>query len=97
MKLPTEVTRSWELRLPDLYGKWTHWKVTGDCHCIAIVHGENLAQAIRVVEDNYGRYSSIKACRAAVDQNGDLIEEEEKAVYEISNYSNDEKVRERRQ
>lgn len=97
MRLPTEITRGWELRFPDFFGKWTHWKITGDGHCIAIVDGGDLTRATQVVEENYGKYSSIKASRATVDEREQLLEEEEKVVYEISNYSNDETVRERHQ
>jgi len=96
MKLPIEITRGWELRFPDLFEKWTHWKIIGDGHLIAVVEGVNLHKALKVVEDSYGKYSSIKAVRATVDQNDNLIEEK-KAKYEISNYSNDEIIRERHQ
>lgn len=67
----------------------------GDGHCISIIDGANLAQAMKVIEENYGKYSSIKTCRATVDENGNLQEEEEKALYEISNYSIDQKQRKR--
>lgn len=69
----------------------------GDGYCIAIIDGANLTEAMKVIEENYGKYSSIKTSRATVDENGDLLEEEEKALYEISNYSNDEKLRKRNQ
>lgn len=97
MTLPLEVTSGWEHRFPDLFGKWTHWKIVEDSYCIAIIHGANLAEAMRVIEDNYGKYSSIKACRARFDENGNVIDEQKRSLYEISNYSNDEKLRKRHQ
>ena len=84
------------MRFPNLFEKWTHWKITGDGHLISVVDGGDLQKALKVVEDSYGKYASIKAIRATVDQDGNLLEEK-KAKYEISNYSNDEKIRERRQ
>ncbi len=59
------------MRFPNLYGNWTHWKITRDGHCIGIVDGADFLKA--------------------------MLEEEEKAAYEISNYSNDERTRERHQ
>lgn len=95
MKLPIGVTRGWERCFPDLFGKWTHWKIIGDDYFIALIDGTKLAEAKRIIEDNYGEYSSIKACRAIVDENGNLLEEEGKSLYEISNYRNDETLRKR--
>ncbi len=95
MKLPLEITRGWENRFPDLYGKWTHWEISGDGYPIAIISGEKLIEAMKTIEENYGKFASIKACRAEVDELGNSIEKEEKHLYEISNYENDEKVRKR--
>jgi hypothetical protein len=91
MKVPWEIKRGWERRFPDLSGKWTHWKITGTGKLIAVVDGADLLGALRVVEENYGRYITIKANRVAVDEKGQITEEEEN-LYEISNLSIDEKT-----
>jgi hypothetical protein len=74
MELPTEIRRGWERRFPDLIGKWTHWIIIGDGSTLAIVGGKNLIEAVRIIEENYGKFSSIKACRAVVDEHGNLLE-----------------------
>ena len=90
MKVPKETRRDWERRFPGLSGKWTHWKITGAGKFLAVVDGADLLGALRVVEDNYGKYITIKANRVAVDAKGAIAEEEE-GLYEISNLSIDEK------
>ena len=95
MKLPLGITHGWEKRFPDLNGKWTHWEISGDGYPIAIISGEKLREAMKTIEENYGKYASIKTCRAKVDGMGNLIEKEEKHFYEISNYENDEKIRQK--
>ncbi len=95
MNLPHEIRRGWEQRFPDLFGKWTHWKIVGDGYCIAMITGPQLGEAIKIIEDNYGKYSSIKTWRAAVDENGNLQDEDDKSTYEISNYNIDEQLRKR--
>jgi hypothetical protein len=89
MKVPWETKRGWERRFPALSGKWTHWKITGTGKLIAVVDGADLLGALRVVEESYGRYITIKANRVAVDENGQIKEEEDN-LYEISNLSIDE-------
>jgi hypothetical protein len=79
----------WEQRFPALSGKWTHWKITGTGKLIAVVDGADLLGALRVVEESYGRYITIKANRVTVDENGQIKEEEDN-LYEISNLSIDE-------
>jgi hypothetical protein len=83
----------WEHRFPDLSGKWTHWKITGAGKFLAVVDGVDLIRALKVVEENYGRYVSIKVCRATVDENGQ-VKDEENALFEISNLPKDEVLRE---
>jgi hypothetical protein len=92
MKLPSAVKNGWEHRFPGLTGKWTHWKITGDGQLLAVVEGVNLSRALDVVEQNYGRYASIKASRATVDANAELSEEES-AGFEISRFIYDEQIR----
>jgi hypothetical protein len=92
MKIPREVKKGWEQRFPELSGKWTHWKITGDEYPLAIVDGLSLIEALNIVAENYGRYATIKASRAAVDKNGELAEED-KALFEISNFKIDERLR----
>ena len=86
MKVPREIKRGWEQRFPGLSGKWTHWKITGAGNLLAVVDGADLLGALKVVEENYGRFITIKATRVAVDGNGQILEEE-KSLYEISNLS----------
>ena len=82
------VKAGWEKRFPDLSGKWTHWRLTGDGEVIALVPGENLLDALRLVEENYSRYTSIKCCRATVDKTGSCAEVQD-AIFEIANLPND--------
>jgi hypothetical protein len=89
MKIPRELKRQWERRFPDLSGKWTHWKITGTGKLLGVVAGADLVAALKVVEDNYGRYITIRAARATADENGQL-KEEEPDLFEISNLTNDE-------
>ena len=92
MKVPPEVKRGWEARFPPLDGKWTHWKITGTGKFIALVDGLDLIGALRIVEENYGKYITIKACRATVTESGELAEEE-MALQEISRLEYDEMAR----
>jgi len=91
VRIPRELRRQWEQRFPDLSGKWTHWKITGTGKLLALIDGADLLAALKVVEDNYGRYITIKAARATVDESGQLKEEEEN-LFEISNLTNDEQL-----
>jgi hypothetical protein len=84
-KIHTEVRKGWEHRFPDLSGIWTHWKIMGDGGLIEVVNGIDLIKALHVVEQHFGQFSSIKVCRASVDENGNL-DKEEKALFEISHY-----------
>lgn len=83
----------WEHRFPDLSGKWTHWEITGAGKSLAVVDGLNLIRALKIVEENYGRYVSVKVCRATVDEHGQ-VKEKENAMFEISNLPKDEVLRE---
>ena len=65
----------------------------GDGDYLAVVSGHDLLEALNVVEENYGQYSSIKVCRANVDERGQL-NEEEKDLFEISRFIYDERIRE---
>jgi len=89
MKVLPEVKRGWEARFPPLDGKWTHWKIIGTGEFIALVDGLDLIGALKIVEENYGKYITIKASRATVNENGELAEEE-KALFEISRLDYDE-------
>jgi hypothetical protein len=91
MKVPREIKSGWERRFPDLSGKWTHWKITGAGKFIAVVDGADLLGALKVVEENYGRYITIKASRATVNEHGEL-KDEEVGLFEISNLSTDEQL-----
>ena len=64
----------------------------GDGGLLAFIDGRDLAAAMKVIDDNYGRFDSIKVCRAIVDQTGRLIEEEN-ALFEISGSQYDERIR----
>ena len=92
MKVPAEVKNAWEDRFPSLDGNWTHWKITGTGKFIALIDGMDLIGALNVVEENYGKYITIKACRATASENGEL-NEEEKALFEIPRLEYDERIR----
>jgi hypothetical protein len=91
MTIPSSVKYDWEKRFPDLSGKWTHWRLTGDGHVIAVVPGERLLDALRVVAENCTRYTSITCSRATVDETDSCADVEE-AVFEISNIHNDKRL-----
>jgi hypothetical protein len=91
LKIPWLIKRGWERRFPELSGKWTHWKITGTGKLLAVVDGADLLGALKVVEEHYGRYITIKANRVTVDEKGNIAEEEEN-LYEISNLSIDEQT-----
>ena len=64
----------------------------GDGGFLAFIDGEDLAAAVKVIDDNYGRFDSIKVCRDTVDQNGQSIEEEN-SLFEISRFKYDGRIR----
>ena len=90
MKIPNKVKLGWEHRFPDLSEKWTHWKIMGDGDYIDLVDGMDLIRALEVVENNFGKFGSIKVVRATVDADGQLLEEENH-FSEISNFIYDER------
>ena len=57
----------------------------GDGDCIDVVDGMDLIKALGVVEKNFGKFGSIKASRATVDADGQLLEVENH-FSEISNF-----------
>ena len=91
MKKSQKVRSGWEHRFPALDGKWSHWKIMGDGALLAYIDGKDLAAAMKVIDDNYGRFDSIKVSRSVVDQEGTLIEEEN-AWFEISRFIYDERI-----
>ena len=92
METPSHIKNGWEHRFPALDGKWTHWKIMGDGDVLEVVAGRDLIRALRVIEENYGKYSSITACRATVSESGGL-EAQDKALFEISRFAYDEMQR----
>ena len=84
MTYPRNVKSYWESRFPDLAGKWTHWKLTGDGQPIACFAGDKLGDALRFVEVNCMFYSSIKCQRAIAGADGECSDVDE-LVVEISN------------
>lgn len=91
MKVPAAVRMGWEHRFPGLTGKWTHWKITGDGQFVGIVEGARLTDALNVVEKHYGQFLSIRASRATVDENSELLDGEN-SFAEISNFIKDEQI-----
>ena len=83
MEIPDIIKRDWEHRFPNLDSHWTHWKIMGDGGLIAVVEGLDLLKALILVEENYSRFSSIKVCRATIDESGEL-DEVEKHLTEIT-------------
>ena len=88
MEIPNKIRRDWEKRLPDFNGEWSHWKITGDGVQLAIIDGMKLFDALDIVKNNFGKFSSIKAIRVTVDSDGNILKEE-KHKAEISNLYND--------
>jgi hypothetical protein len=86
--IPRGVRAGWEHRLPELPHPWTHWRLLGDGDHLADVPGEQLFEALRVVEANFGRFRSIKAARVAIDRSGQCLKEDP-SLFEISNYAYD--------
>ncbi len=62
----------------------------GDGDYIDLVDGMDLIRALEVVENNFGKFGSIKVVRATVDADGQLLEEENH-FSEISNFIYDER------
>ena len=63
----------WESRFPALDATWTHWWLEGDGQLIAVFKGSMLAKAIDFIEENFDAFVSIKAYRARVDFDGQII------------------------
>jgi hypothetical protein len=86
--VPKYVRAGWEHRFPGLSGRWTHWRIYGNQDVLAHVPGDRLADALDIVESNFGRYPTIQASRAYVhERNGGMVVE--KNLHEISNYAKD--------
>ena len=85
MTIESDVRAGWEHRFPALTGKWTHWRLRGDGEVLADVPGDNLLEALNLVEHFFGRYRSIKVSRAAANSQGICFEEEPRD-HEISRY-----------
>jgi hypothetical protein len=94
MAVPRSLRKEWEKRFSDLSGPWTHWRLEGDGYLLGLVPGEKLLDALRLVEENYGRYSSIKVARATVNALGECTAVETH-LREVSNFENDERLRAR--
>ena len=88
MEIPNKVRRGLESRFPDFNGEWSHWKITGDGVQLAIIDGMNLFDALDIVKNNFGKFSSIKAIRVTVGSGGDILNEEKHSA-EISNLYSD--------
>jgi hypothetical protein len=91
MTVASRLRKEWERRLPDLGSIWTHWRLEGEGSLIAVVPGERLAEALRLIAENAQRYASINAFRARANPNGECAAIE-KQVFEKSNRGNDEKM-----
>ncbi|QPD05462.1 MAG: hypothetical protein Nkreftii_003236 [Candidatus Nitrospira kreftii] len=91
MKVPAAVRKGWEHRFPGLRGRWTHWKVTGDDTLLGVVEGSRLTDALDLIEEHYGQFSSINASRATVNETSEVTDEEN-SFSEISNFIKDEKI-----
>ncbi len=62
----------------------------GDGDFIDVIDGKDLIKALEVVENNFGKFASIKVSRATVAADGQLLDEE-KDSFEISNFIYDER------
>ena len=82
----SSVQREWEARFPDLGPQWTHWRLDGDGVMFALVPGDQLGHALRLVAENFGRFSRIRAYRARADENGNCAAFEN-FFFSISNRS----------
>ena len=61
MKIPRELKAHWERRFPDLDDKWTHWKIMGSGKLLAVVDGQDLLRALRVVEEGTVKLTSLRS------------------------------------
>ena len=60
MKVPASIKGQWEKRFPDLSGKWTHWRLSGDGRPLGTFSSTELLAAMRLVESNCFVHSSIQ-------------------------------------
>jgi hypothetical protein len=84
MTIPASAKTYWESRFPELSGKWTHWRLSGDGTPIAVFAGDKLLEALRFVEAKCLDYSSIACQLAIADETGHCSRIDE-LVVEISN------------
>ena len=84
MIISASTKSEWEHRLPDLSGKWTHWRLSGDGQPIGSFAGDRLLEALRFIEANCLSFSRIKCQLAIADESGHCSEVDE-LVVEISN------------
>jgi hypothetical protein len=85
--------KDWAKRFPEISDDWPYWWIQGDNYCLAVIDGANLAAAIDIVDDNWERFTSIKAHNAKrIDS--DLMRSG-KGNYEISNRECSKKALER--
>jgi hypothetical protein len=87
MTVNSPVLPEWETRFPDLGPHWTHWRLDGDGVMFALVPGDQLGRALRLVAENCERFSRIRAYRARADANGDCAAFEN-FFFSISNRTN---------
>ena len=73
--LPT-LRREWENRLPSLDGEWSHWRLEGDGSLFGLVPAARIGEALRLIEENFERFSRIKAFRARASADGNCVARE---------------------
>ena len=78
-----KLKKDWAKRFPEISEEWPYWWIEGDEYCLAIIDGANLAAAVDIVDDNWERFSSIKAYKSKL-IDCDIIRRG-KGTYEISN------------
>lgn len=82
-----KLQKEWEQRLTDLDVKWSHWWIEGDGAFLAIVPGEELLGAVKVISENHERFASIFVHRARVDSEDNPCRQKQR--FEIANRRSD--------
>ena len=63
----------WEHALPPLDRTWTHWLlIGGGQHELGVFSADEIAEALKVVENNYDKYFRITAVRVARAPDGSI-------------------------
>lgn len=93
MKVTNEMRRNWELRIPELGGKYTHWWLDGDGGVIIVT--DDLKELLDAATNHHGKSLKIEVLRAYHNEDGDCIADT-KFSYKLSDYVDDKIFKEKR-